>query len=341
MISIIVPIYNTEKYLPKCLDSLIGQTYQDIEIICVDDGSTDGSAKVLERYRLLDDRIKICSKENAGLSDARNAGIELAQGSWIMFVDSDDWLSANCCEKVINVLGDNDLAFFSYIREFQYTTSTKYVLDKEARVFDASSITILYERLIAPSGKELMTPDKLDSLSTAWGKIYRTDIIKKHHVCFVDEKEIGTEDLLFNVAYFLHIKSASYLPDCLYHYRKTNGNSLAYSYKPNLDEEWLRLFGMIEDEISSYPILKTALQRRKALCLFGLGLNITFSKTGWNKECRMLSKILHSEWYTSAIKKLPLSVMPLHWRFFYTMAKWKQTWAMLLMLKVMNRIINR
>ena len=95
------------------------------------------------------------------------------------------------------------------------------------------------------------------------------------------------------------------------------------------------------DEISSYPILKTALQRRKALCLFGLGLNITFSKTGWNKECRMLSNILHSDWYFSAIKKLTLSAMPLHWRCFYTMAKWKQTWAVLLMLKVMNRIINR
>ena len=341
MISIIVSIYNTEKYLPKCLDSLIGQTYRDIEIICVDDGSTDGSAKILERYSLQDSRIKLWKQNNTGLSGARNAGIELAHGGWIMFVDSDDWLSVDCCEKVISVLEDNDLVFFSYIREFQYTSSPKYIMGKEARIFDVSSINLLNERLIAPSGKELMAPDKLDSLSTAWGKIYRSDIIKRHHVRFVDEREIGTEDLLFNVGYFKHIKSACYLPDCLYHYRKTNGNSLAYSYKPNLDEKWLRLFGMIENEISSYPILKTALQRRKALCLFGLGLNITFSKAGWNKECRMLSNILHSEWYTSAIKKLPLSAIPLHWRFFYTMAKWKQTWSVLLMLKVMNRIINR
>ena len=343
MISIIVPIYNTEKYLPKCLDSLIGQSYRDIEIICVDDGSSDGSLKVLEAYREKDDRVVVISQENSGVSEARNNGIAKAQGDWLMFVDSDDWLEYDTCEQVIKC-GEHDLVFFSYIREFKKTSASKQVLGNSATFYEKDSLDYLYERLIAPKGNELRYPDKLDSLSTLWGKLYRTAIIKNNGILMSSSHERGTlEDLLFNVQYFKYMHNAYYLPSYLYHYRKTRGDSIVYSYKPDLEDKWLSVYSEIE---RSFPIRKKqeltdALQRREALCLFGLGLNITFSKTGWNKECRMLSKILHSEWYTSAIKKLPLSAMPLHWRCFYTMAKWKQTWAVLLMLNVMNRIINR
>ena len=96
MISIIVPVYNVEAYLPQCLDSLINQTYQDLEIICVNDGSTDGSLEILQKYQSKDKRIKVVSQKNQGLSGARNTGISQATGEWIMFVDSDDYLLKDC-----------------------------------------------------------------------------------------------------------------------------------------------------------------------------------------------------------------------------------------------------
>ena len=90
MISIVVPVYNVEKYLPQCLDSLIGQTYQDLEIICVNDGSTDGSFKILKQYAEKDQRVRILNRENRGVSESRNEGIHYVKGDWLMFVDSDD-----------------------------------------------------------------------------------------------------------------------------------------------------------------------------------------------------------------------------------------------------------
>lgn len=92
IISVIVPVYNVEEFLPRCLDSIIYNTFQDLEIICIDDGSTDGSLEILNNYREKDKRIKVYSKSNEGLSSARNEGIRHCTGDWVAFVDSDDWL---------------------------------------------------------------------------------------------------------------------------------------------------------------------------------------------------------------------------------------------------------
>ena len=99
-ISIIVPVFNVEKYLSECLNSLINQTLKDIEIICVDDGSTDSSPSILEEFRNKDERIKVIRQENSGVSVARNNGLAIAQGEYVGFVDSDDWVDADFFEKL-------------------------------------------------------------------------------------------------------------------------------------------------------------------------------------------------------------------------------------------------
>lgn len=343
MISIIVPVYNVEKFLPQCLDSLVNQTYQDIEIICVNDGSTDGSLEILQKYAGKDERIKIISRENRGVSESRNEGIEHASGEWLMFVDSDDWMETDCCQRVLDVSQDTDLVLFSYVRKFKNSSAPRLLLGNEKVIFNEMNIHRLYERLIAPKGKELRHPDNIDSLSTPWGKLYRTEIIKNHHIIFVSTNEIGTEDLLFNVKYFKYVHCAIYLPNCLYHYRKSTLSSLSSLYRKELEKKWLRMFEMIENVISSLnrPELMEALCRRKALCLLGLGLNIVFSKESWCRKHKMLDAIITSEWYSSAITYLDKSPMPLHWKCFYGAARNKQTWCILIMLQVINIIINR
>ena len=340
MISIIVPVYNVEAYLPQCLDSLINQTYQDLEIICVNDGSTDSSLVILQQYQSKDKRIRVVSQKNQGLSGARNTGISQATGEWMMFVDSDDWLNINCCEKLMGTVPkDIDLCFFSYIREFGNRVAPKLVLGDKSIVFvKKEDVDALYARLIGLRNDELANPEKLDSLSTVWGKLYRTAIIKEHQLAFVSTKEIGTEDLLFNVYYFAWIKRAMYVPDTFYHYRKNNNTSLTRLYKPNLVNQWLLLFQKIKDWID--PIdrkdLKDALSNRKAVCLIGLGLNITFSDMSLKDKYQSLNDIVSDRWYRDAIKALPLYYFPIHWYIFYYSAKKKNIALLLLMLYYMK-----
>ena len=116
MISVIIPVYNVELYIKQCLDSVINQTYTDLQIIIIDDGSTDGSKAICEEYANRDSRMVFISQENAGVSSARNKGIEQATGEWISFVDADDWLELNAYEKILdysNKYDTPDLIFFN------------------------------------------------------------------------------------------------------------------------------------------------------------------------------------------------------------------------------------
>ncbi|MBQ8680482.1 MAG: glycosyltransferase family 2 protein, partial [Treponema sp.] len=103
LISVIVPVYNVEKYLPQCLDSIKNQTYKNLEIILIDDGSTDSSGVICDKVALIDKRIRVFHKENGGLSDARNYGIDKAKGSWLTFIDSDDYISSNYIEYLFKL----------------------------------------------------------------------------------------------------------------------------------------------------------------------------------------------------------------------------------------------
>ena len=107
-ISIIIPVYKVEQYLPECLDSVINQTYKNLEIICVDDGSPDNSGKILDEYASKDNRIKVIHKENGGVSSARNAGLDIATGDWISFVDADDYIASDFYDKLIGSSKDGE-----------------------------------------------------------------------------------------------------------------------------------------------------------------------------------------------------------------------------------------
>ena len=113
-ISVIIPVYNVEKYLKRCLDSVVNQTYKNLEIILIDDGSTDKSGNICDEYAAKDKRIIVIHKENGGLSDARNKGLDICTGDYISFIDSDDWIENGFYEYVVNNVKDNDLLIFDY-----------------------------------------------------------------------------------------------------------------------------------------------------------------------------------------------------------------------------------
>ena len=246
LISVIVPVYNAEKYLQKCLDSILEQTYQNLEIIIINDGSTDNSGQICQEYEKQDDRIIYIEKQNSGVSDTRNAGMDRMTGTYVTFVDSDDWLEPNYVkflyEKVIEYQADIVVGNYTSFNEsnsvFYFHISTDYY----EKVYDNKSvIPCLYD------AKELLK----SALIVPWGKIYKKEIIANLRFPI---NRIG-EDALFNLKALLDSEKVVYVNKSAYINRVREG-SLSNTWT----DEWIRdAIYIIEERLSllatlGYPL---------------------------------------------------------------------------------------
>lgn len=332
LISIIVPVYNVEKYIAQCLDSLINQSYSNIEIICVNDGSPDNSAEIIKEYVSKDSRVNLFSKENGGLSSARNFGLSKAKGEFIMFVDSDDWIDTNMISKMFEYKKEIDLYCCSYDRIFENTSKPRDL--KLDGLYPADKIQ---KRIVGLTGDELSDPSQADSLVTACAKIYRRSIIDENNIEFIDTKKIGTEDAFFNIQYLNYSESVFLINKAFYFYRRTNEESLTRTYKPDLYNMWQRLYTKIEKEIKDKDSdFQQALNNRISLGLIGLGLNIMSSNKTTKDKTEELKGIICSDNYKSAINTLPFDYFQLHWKLFFYFAKKGNARGVFLLLKAIN-----
>ena len=207
-ISIIVPIYNVEKYLRDCIDSLICQTYKNIEIILVDDGSTDSSSNICEEYKKIDNRIKVIHKENGGLPTARNAGLEIATGDYIMFSDSDDMFLPNSCEVMLKAIKEKKADYI--VGNYQNCTEEGEPWEKP--VFDKEK----YKNF------KLNIKDYINSFfvmnSSVCNKIFDSNFLKKIDIKFV--VGVPAEDAIFTTYCFMKSENVYYISDVMYLYRQ-------------------------------------------------------------------------------------------------------------------------
>lgn len=347
-VSVIVPVYNVEKYLPQCLDSIVGQTYKNLEIICVNDDSPDGSPEILKQYAQRDSRIVIINKENGGLSSARNAGIKVADGDYTVFVDSDDWIDPETVETAVCAAERDgvETVMWTYVREFKNHSEKKEIF-KGDRIFNREETSQrIHRRMAGLLGEELSSPENCDALCTAWGKLYVTRKIKDNGIEFVDTKVIGTEDVLFNLYYFAHIESCEFLDKPFNHYRKDNDSSLTKNYKSRLSQQWTTLYGMMLDFIKRNSSVcgrdfEAALYNRICLSMIGLGLNEYCSDKGFFARASKLREILRSPLYRQAYSHLSLKYFPFHWRIFFFCCKFGFSTAACAMIGAMNYLIDR
>lgn len=215
-VSIIVPVYNVEKYLSFCLDSLVNQTFKDIEIICVNDGSTDNSAVVLEHYAGFDKRIKIINKENGGLSSARNAGLDAASGKYIAFVDSDDFVSHFLVERAYNFVQKKNADFAAF--GFDYVVGNSLKLYESGFSFPKSLVgKCVYETDLNENFYTKIHP-------TAWCKFYSAKLIQNNNLRFCED--IIFEDLPFAAEVYLSANRMVYTNLPLYYYRAERQGSI-------------------------------------------------------------------------------------------------------------------
>lgn len=201
-ISIIIPIYNAEKYLKECLDSVITQDYQNIEAILVNDGSTDNSRSICEEYEKKDKRIKFLEQKNQGVSAARNFALKKATGDIIVFLDADDYFEQNAIKNIVESIGENDFLCFGY--KEVYTNRTKRILKAE-NINDKKTIK-----------DSIMENDGIGGY--LWNKAFKSKIIKDNNILFRNDIHF-CEDLVFVMEYFKYVKNALYIRKPLYNYR--------------------------------------------------------------------------------------------------------------------------
>jgi len=232
VISILVPIYNAENYLKRCLDSILAQSFKDFEVILVNDGSSDNSGVIAEEYARKDGRIKVVHQQNSGPSMARNKGIALSIGDYIGFVDADDWLEPDMYQKMYAaVLDDNsDIVICGY-SEVIGKVRRKHKLSSQIIKLGKSDIR---NRICSGFIRSV------GGLNETWNKLYKANIVRGR-MEFDTTWNYG-EDMLFNMEFFTHASMATILPDLLYNYNCSNSQSLMRKYRTGLIDIYYSIY---------------------------------------------------------------------------------------------------
>lgn len=303
-ISIVVPVYKVEEYLPRCVESLVNQTYKNLQIILVDDGSTDNCPKLCDDYAKKDSRIEVIHRENGGLSAARNSGVMIATGDYLLFVDSDDFIELDSCERFINVLknqkDDIDLivGVAKEIRENK-TTFQKHTNLKENHIYTPSEFI---QKSI--KSNEWYAP--------AWLNLYNTKWFKKNNFKYAEG--LYFEDLEIQPKIFLNANKILYLDYPFYNYliRENSIMTTSFSDKKRRDcffiiEEWFSIFSDIKDKKLqkylfywlSHCYLHMANHGKITLDKFPNGINTKFLF----HHCGNLKGLLKTIYFIASVRK--------------------------------------
>ncbi len=237
LVTVVVPIYNVEKYLDCCLESIVNQTYKNLEIILVDDGSPDSCPKICDEWAKRDSRIRVIHKENQGLGMARNTGIENAHGEYICFFDSDDYVDLSIIEKAYRKAENYDADIVMYgLKDFDDAGNILLtcIPDTPKRLFSGNEV------------REEFLPDLIDSSLkgscskalqfSAWSCLFSMDLVRKASWRFVSERSIISEDSYSLLKLYPHVGKICVLPESLYYHRRNNA-SLSRSFRSDRFEK--------------------------------------------------------------------------------------------------------
>lgn len=233
LISVVVPVYNTEKYLDQCIESIVKQTYRKLQILLIDDGSTDSSAWKCDAWAERDSRIRVIHKANAGLGYARNTGIDHAAGEYICFFDSDDYLAPETIGKAYERACTEQAELVT----FGFSTVSEEGKVLSAQIPAVGAVTYRGSQVRGCFLPELIAPDpqgngRQQFQMSAWAMLLSMDVIRRSGWRFVSEREIVAEDVYSLLHLCSYVDSVAVLPEALYHYR-TSGGSISRKYRPD------------------------------------------------------------------------------------------------------------
>lgn len=231
LVTIVLPVYNVENYLDRCVDSVVAQTYGNLEIILVDDGSTDNCPRICDDWSARDSRIKVVHKENAGLGMARNTGIEHASGDYICFFDSDDYIREDAIELIVRCIEETsaELVVFGFTFVNSKGEPERSVVPcTPNRVYEEGDVREWF--LPALVGSDQKTAGKYNLWLSAWSTCYSSSLISRTGWRFVSEREVISEDVYSLLGLYARVKSVAILSESLYRYCY-NSASLTHVYR--------------------------------------------------------------------------------------------------------------
>lgn len=285
LVSIIMPVYNVENYISKAIESVLGQTFNNFELLIINDGTPDKSEMIAKKYAEKDTRIRILNKENGGLSDARNVGLEFSTGDYIYFLDSDDYIEKNLLEEIVGYAEkDNlDMVIFGFFADFEDETQT---------VRNSKLIKPFFGTYNKDNMKNCeITEDFINYIGFAWNKLYKSEKIKDNHLRFKKGLSL-IEDIEFNYSFYINADKLGFLNKCLYHYiqrpRDTLGNGKYANYyelvfrNAKLRTDLLKYWEFNDSTVSKYSFL-----------LYFRALDYTLRNVTGNKELGL--KLINKE----------------------------------------------
>lgn len=311
-VSIVIPCYKVEKYLPQMIESACSQTLRDIEIILVDDGSPDRTGTICDEYAAADPRIRVIHKANGGVAAARNDGLEAADGEWIIFCDSDDYLEPDALQKLVDkgeeagaevVFGDVNLVFDQTIKptvfyKHEFVTDERRTLDKliEADLYK-------YYCFDPPEGGAAF------GYGGPWNKLVRRQLLLDNGIRFETRVRGIFDDLIFTAYIFGAAKRVAYVHVPVYNYRQLD-SSITHTYKPDLLAINREIFAAWQDFMDRYgsdgrflPAYHANVLRRLKAAL-GLYFFNKKNQSSFSEQCRQLKALLRENPYATAIREL-------------------------------------
>lgn len=346
-VSIIVPVYNVEKYLERCVSSLRNQTLKDIEIILVDDSSTDSSSRLCDEMAEKDSRIKVIHKENEGAGKARNAALNVALGEYIGFADSDDYVEsdmfATLYDKAVCYQSDLVMSGVLYVDGIMFRKEGECIFksyfDEDTQFDTVESLKKLRMGIVGALPED--SDDSKYGMSV-WKNLFRREIIKKNGIVFQSEREMLSEDALFMVDYIACIERATGIPEAFYNYCR-NENSISKSYKKDRFEKSHKFVSEVESKF--YKDIEPAEYRIyierfwQAMCRVICCQEIMYAvdhKIRYADLRKRLRVVCTDDLTVRTLKSYPINTLPLKQRIFAYCMKYR-LYFLLILLAILRR----
>ena len=347
LVSIVIPVYNTEKFLAQCVLSITKQTYRNLEIILIEDGSTDTSGVLCDQLAADDERICVFHRQNGGVAAARNLGIDKASGKYVLFLDADDWLDMDAIGSLVAYAEDNkvEVVKFNYVREFKDKQLVKKNTFLEERVLRGEECLEVCRQVLGLVGKELAHPENMNYLAPCWGMLFERALLLRANARFTNIWEVGSfEDGLFNVCVFLHVTSFAYVDKAYYHYRKYNANSETSGYRKDYIQKRINLARILKrkiEEENRWNCFCEAYNNRVVHATMEIALNALTSEGSMFAKYEEIRTVLHHPVFMEAYKSFSLRYLGLKWKVYFFCIKHSLTLPTFVITVIIMKLMKR
>lgn len=336
IVSVIVPVYNVEQYLERCVQSIVSQSYTALEIILIDDGAKDRSPEICDRLATRDSRIKVVHQTNMGLGLTRNTGLKYATGAFVTFIDSDDYIGERHIEDLHSAISQNDadavLGFYSSVNQNGVVTAKENKLKpglyNKERIFR--------EILLPLFGTEETCPYDAVVESSCCMNLYRTSIINENNIRFTSEKEAVAEDQFFNIDFCMKSNRVAVAQVNDYFYYE-NPQSISRKYDPNRFTRTVNYYHLLWKKALTYEILELTSNRIKRSFLMKSRVairHIVLSDMDFGSKKIEIRRILNHELMERVLKEYPIHMYPVHMKMLMILMRGKWVYGVYCLIKI-------